>query len=157
MISQRIADLLETSSTSQLINYAETVGEVNDVLQGRSDMSIHMLFSTLQEIEKENPGYAPAVRDIRKKIEAFQFQKTMRSKPYTRTGSQAYQYKLWKYDPAHPLKIIDQGLFDHAAEYGFPPDFFKESYFDHVTIYCMPDGVGGLDGQRRHPPVSRRK
>ena len=126
---------------SQLISYAEAVRGVNDILQGRSDMSIHMLFSTLQEIEKGNPGYAPAVSDIREKIEAFQFQKMLLSKPYTRTGSQAYQYKLWEYDPARPLKMIDQGLFDHAAEYGFPPDLFKESYFDHVTIYCMPDGV----------------
>ena len=100
-----------------------------------------MLLSTLQEIEKGNPDHAPAVSDIREKIEAFQFQKMLLSKPYTRTGSQAYQYKLWEYDPARPLKMIDQGLFDHAAEYGFPPDFFKESYFDHVTIYCMPDGA----------------
>lgn len=132
---------MEASFTSQLISYAETVREVNDVLQGRSDVSINMLFSTLRRIEKENPDYAPAVSNIKKEIEAFQFQKMLRSKPYTRTGSQTYQYKLWEYDPEHPLKIIDQGLFDHAAEYGFPPDFFRESYFDHVTVYCIPDGA----------------
>lgn len=119
---------------SQLISYSEAVQGVNDILQGRSDMSIHMLFSTLQEIEKGNPGYAPTVSDIRERIAAFQFQKAMRSKPYTRSGSQAYQYKLWEYDPRHPLKIIDQGLFDHAAEYTFPQNipvtiiwFFRKS------------------------------
>ncbi len=124
---------------SQLISYSEAVQGVNDILQGRSDMSLDMLLSTLREIE--NPGNASAIRDIRERIEAFQFQKMLRSKPYTKTGSQEYQYKLWECDPEHPLKIIDQGLFDHAAEYGFPPDFFRESYFDHVTIYCMPDGA----------------
>ncbi len=56
-------------------------------------------------------------------------------------GAQKYNYETWDYDPKRPLKIISQPLFDHAAEHGFPPDFFTESYFDHVTIYCMPDNV----------------
>ena len=60
---------------------------------------------------------------------------------YTLTGAQEYHYEMWDFDPKRSLKIISQPLFDHAAEHGFPPDFFTESYFDHVTIYCMPDNV----------------
>ena len=29
--------------------------------------------------------------------------------------------------PEHPLKMISQQLYDHAAEHGFPPDFFTNS------------------------------
>ena len=57
------------------------------------------------------------------------------------SGGQQYRYDTWDYDPQRPLKIIGQPLFDHAAEHGFPPDFFTESFFDHVTVYCMPDNV----------------
>ncbi len=118
---------------------AVTIRNVNDVLQGRSDISVDMLLSALRE--EGGPGHVREVDGIQAQIEAFQNQRALCGKPYTRTGNQAYQYELRDSDPQRPLKIISQELFDHAAEHGFPPDFFKESYFDHVTIYCMPDGA----------------
>lgn len=38
-----------------------------------------------------------------------------------------------------PLKVVDQKLFDKAAEQGFPSNFFRETYFDQVTLYCLPE------------------
>ena len=43
-------------------------------------------------------------------------------------------------DPLNPVKIVDQALFDRAAQENFPHHFFRNAYFDRVTIYCMPDG-----------------
>lgn len=56
-------------------------------------------------------------------------------------GYQQYQYEMFDLDPQRPLKIISQPLFDHAAEHGFPPDFFTNSYFDHVTFGSIPEGA----------------
>lgn len=56
-------------------------------------------------------------------------------------GYQQYQYELFDLDPERPLKIIRQPLFDHAAEHGFPPDFFKDSFFYHVAFRTFPEGV----------------
>lgn len=56
-------------------------------------------------------------------------------------GYYQYQYELFDLDPNHPLKIISQPLFDHAAMHGFPPDFFTNSYFDHVTFNSIPEGA----------------
>ncbi len=56
-------------------------------------------------------------------------------------GYQQYQYELFDLDPQRPLKIICQPLYDHAAEHGFPPDFFKESYFDHVVFGEVPENM----------------
>ena len=33
----------------------------------------------------------------------------------------------------------NQRIYDNAAKVGFPPDFFRETYFDRVTFYCLPD------------------
>ena len=30
-------------------------------------------------------------------------------------------------------------IFYRAAKVSFPPGFFRETYFDQVTIYCLPD------------------
>ena len=30
-------------------------------------------------------------------------------------------------------------IFYRAAKISFPPGFFRETYFDQVTIYCLPD------------------
>lgn len=84
---------------------------------------------------------AGRVAQIQNDIQAFYNQRMLRSRHCTKIGSQTYPYKLWENDPQRPLKIIDQKIFDDAAEHGFPPGFFKESYFDHVAVYCMPDGA----------------
>ena len=39
------------------------------------------------------------------------------------------------------MKIINQRIYDSAFKHGFPPDFFRESYFDGVVFYCVPDGA----------------
>jgi hypothetical protein len=138
-ISMSIADLLEQADPMLYngANRAQTIREVNDILQGRSDLSLDMLYSILnQKFGEDGP-----VEKIRRDVAAFHSQKSCRAQPYTMSGSQTYHYEMWDYDPQRPLKIISQPLFDHAAEHGFPPDFFAESYFDHVTIYCMPDNV----------------
>lgn len=54
---------------------------------------------------------------------------------------QQYHYEMFDLDPEHPLKIISQPLYNHAAEHGFPPDFFTNSYFDHVDFGHIPEGV----------------
>ena len=56
-------------------------------------------------------------------------------------GYQQYHYEIFDFDPEHPLKIIGQPLFDHAAEHGFPPDFFKDSYFHRVIFRDFPEGA----------------
>lgn len=44
-------------------------------------------------------------------------------------------------DPEHPLKVVNQRRYDLAAKVGFPPGFFRDTYFEHVTFYCLPDGA----------------
>lgn len=139
-ISMSIADLLEQAAPALYngANRVQTIREVNDILQGRSDLSLNTLYSILDDKCGGEPGQA---EKIKRDIEAFHHQKSCRALRYTMQGSQQYRYDMWDFDPQRPLKIIGQPLFDHAAEHGFPPDFFTESYFDHVTVYCMPDNV----------------
>lgn len=139
-ISMNIADLLEQTAPAQYngANRAQTIREINDTLQGRSDQSFAMLYSLLEQKCDKEPEQ---VEKIRRDAEAFRRQKLCRTLRYTLSGNQQYRYDTWDYDPQHPLKIISQPLFDHAAEHGFPPEFFTESYFDHVTVYCMPDNT----------------
>ena len=139
-ISQSIADMLERADPTQYngANRVQTIRETNDILQDRSELSLDMLYSLLAQT---CGGAAGQVEKIRRDVEAFCVQKSNRARRYTLTGAQEYHYEMWDFDPKRPLKIISQPLFDHAAEHGFPPDFFTESYFDHVTIYCMPDNV----------------
>ena len=56
-------------------------------------------------------------------------------------GYQQYQYEMFDLDPQRPLKMITPPLFDHAEKHGFPPDFFKESYFDHVIFGEIPENT----------------
>ena len=139
-ISMNIADLLEQTDPALYngANRTQTIREVNDILQGRSELSLDMLYSIL---EQKSGGETERLEKIKRDVEAFHVQKSSRAQRYTMTGAQEYHYETWDCDPQRPLKIISQPLFDHAAEHGFPPDFFTESYFDHVTVYCMPDNV----------------
>lgn len=138
-ISQSIAELLEQVDPVQYMGkYTQTVLEVNNIIQGRSDMSLDMLFSIL---DQKCSGEAGQVEKIKRDVAAFNCQKMCRTSRYTLSGNQEYRYETFNLNPARPLKIISQPMFDHAAENGFPPDFFTESYFDNVTIYCMPDNV----------------
>lgn len=63
---------------------------------------------------------------------------------------QQYCYEMFDLDPERPLKIIGQPMFDHAAEHGFPPDFFTNSYFDHVDFGYIPEGADCSRSQFRN-------
>lgn len=116
---------------------AKTVRAVNDILQGNSHRSTEELLNELTE--KGGSYYAGEIEGVKKDIRAFQAQKLLIGKPYTKTSSKQYHYRMFDNGSRPPLKIVNQRLFDWAARAGFPPSFFRESYFDHVTIYCMPE------------------
>lgn len=135
-ISQSIADMLERADPTQYngANRVQTIRETNDILQDRSELSLDMLYSLLAQT---CGGEAGQVEKIRRDVEAFCVQKSNRARRYTLTGAQEYHYEMWDFDPKRPLKIISQPLFDHAAEHGFPPDFFTESYEDGMNIFDL--------------------
>lgn len=144
-IAKSIAYYLEMSDPA---NYppgdrAKTVRAVNDILQGRSDRTVDGLLAELAE--KGGSYYAGEIKGVKKDILAFGAQKHRIGRPYTKTNSKQYKYRMNDANPDRPLKIINQRLFDWAAKSGFPPDFFEKSYFDHVTVYCMPDYTHCLD------------
>lgn len=137
-ISRHIAfclDMLEPQYFSG-INYAETVRHVNDILQGRAERTVEAL---LGELRQKGPGLARKMEHISRDIQAFEAQKELLVFPYEKSSSSQYAYKTFDLDPDYPLKIIDQQIYDQAARDGFPPDFFRKSYFDNVTLYCLPD------------------
>lgn len=141
-ISMRIADLLETAAPKEYTgaNRVKTILECNDVLQGRADnISIGMLEEFLEQ--KCGACYPERVAELKQEMEDFFHQKMLRTWRYTTTGKQTYDYEMYDFEPERPLKIINQQIFDDAAERGFPPDFFTKSYFDKVIIYCMPDNA----------------
>lgn len=138
-ISRSIADVLEETAGFHGGSRVQTIRKWNDALQGRSDFSLDMLYEWLEQ--SCGGDNAERIGEIKEDMAAFRHQKMLRTLRYTMTGSQTYDYQLWDLDPGCPLKIIDQEIFDHAAEHGFPPDFFTKSYFDGVTVYCMPDGA----------------
>lgn len=144
-IAKSIAYYLEMSAPA---NYppsdrAKTVQAVNDILQGSSHRSTEELLAELTE--KGGSYYAGEIEGVKKDILAFQAQKLLIGKPYTKTSSRQYHYRMFDSGSRPPLKIINQRLFDWAAKGGFPPGFFEQSYFDHVTVYCMPDYTHCLD------------
>lgn len=85
------------------------------------------------------PDYDEDRTMLRQRIMDFQAQKELLSRPYDKSSSQQYPYKIFDPSEKRPLKIVDQRLYDRAAKDGFPPGFFRETYFDRVTFYCIPD------------------
>ena len=138
-ISIRAADLLEDMRPQHYngMNRAETVRTINDILQGRTERTVGAFLIGLRNTGGD--GYAQRVEEIAGEIQAFLTQKALLSQPYTKSSSKQYQYRTFDLDPKRPLKIVDQRLYDRAAKAGFPPDFFRETYFDRVTFYCIPD------------------
>lgn len=136
-ISKSIADILEKTNpqTYNSMNRAQTIRAVNDTLQGRGEKSLKDMLAQLKEME--NPPSGAILRDI----QDFQAQKALLKEPYRRFSSRKYGFQIYDRNALHPLKIIDQWLYDLAAKQGFPPGFFREAYFDHVTFYCLPDSA----------------
>ena len=138
-IAKSIAYYLEMSDP---VNYppgdrAKTMRAVNDILQGSPSPAADKLLAELEE--KGGSYYAGEIKGVEKDILAFQEQKRRIGHPYTKTGGRQYKYRMNDANPDRPLKIVNQRLFDWAAKGSFPPDFFENAYFDHVTAYCMPD------------------
>lgn len=120
-------------------NRSRTIRNINDYLQGRNDMPLEEL---MEWAAKAQGGkYAARIQNLRQSIRDFQVQKALLNTPYTKTSGKQYQYQTMDLDPNQPLKVIDQKTYDMAAKEGFPPRFFQESYFDHVTFYCLPDNA----------------
>ena len=138
-ISKYIADYLEMCAPLEYppMDRAAIVGTVNDILQGRTERSVEDLLTELQE-KGGNYG-AGKIAAICRDIQAYQEQKAMLAQPYTKTSDKAYKYRTMDLNPEQPLKMINQQTYDRAAKAGFPPDFFRESYFYNVIFYCLPD------------------
>ena len=139
-ISKNIADLLEDIDPIQYngSNRARRVRNVND-FQGRNDMPLEPLLDWAAKADRG--AYAGKVAVLRQSIRDFQTQKALLTVPYTRTSHKQFEYKTIELEMDRPMKVIDQQIYDRAAKSGFPRNFFQESYFDHVTLYCMPDNA----------------
>ena len=134
-ISRRIADCLEAAAPMGYLPNERTraIRAVNDILQGRSTRSVEEL---LTELEKCGEG---KIKSVRRDIQDFLRQKELLAQTYDkRWNGKQYVFERSKGMEGRSLKVIDQALYDRAAQEGFPPDFFRESCFDQVTFYCLP-------------------
>ena len=142
-ISKRIADYLELCDPPKYPprKRCKTIRLVNDVLQGRSFQSVEEMIVKLEA--KSRPELDGKLDEIRNDISSFLRQKALLERPYINisTNGKDYRYAIYDAEGEHPLKVVDQKLYDRAAEHGFPDGFFQHSYFDHVTFYCLPAGV----------------
>ena len=138
-ISIRAADLLEDMRPQHYngMNRAQTVRTINDILQGRTERTVDAFLIGLRNTGGED--YAQRVEEISREIQAFLTQKELLTQPYTKSSDKQYKYRTFDSPIGRKLKIVNQRLYDCAAKAGFPPNFFRETYFDRVTFYCIPD------------------
>lgn len=136
-LSCRIKDCLEDVAPREY-QFGEgicAIRAINDILQGRSTRSADEL---LTELEKCGDHIVPLLQSVR----SFLRQKELLMTPYVkRAGRKPFTFRYCSVSESRKLKVIDQMLYDRAAKEGFPINFFRESYFDHVTFYCLPDDV----------------
>lgn len=132
-ISRSVVDYWERTAPNTMDGArTKQIRAVNDVLQGRSAQTVETLLDML--------GTDAQGEALRRDILDFLVQKEWLDRPYSSPGVMAYPPSLAYYHSRdRPLKVIDQALYDKAAREGFPLDFFRESYFDRVTLYCLPD------------------
>lgn len=138
-LSKRIVSWLQMADPAALKpeNRAQNIRQVNDILQGRGEMSVDMLFADLTQVFP--PRCDAQFYKLWQGVRDFLHQKELLSHTYNKSGNQVYSYKMDKGPWNMKLKIIDQDLYDRAAREGFPPDFFRDSYFKKVTFYCLPE------------------
>lgn len=137
-LSRRIVECLETSAHRDYgpNERPRAIQRLNDILQGRSERNVDDL---LVELDKCEDTRLPAIRGD---IGAFLRQKELLTVPCVRHANQRpFKFQYCYVFEKRRLKIIDQMLYDRAVKEGFPADFFRESYFDYVTFYCLPDHV----------------
>lgn len=118
---------------------AKIVRSINDTLQGRSERTVEELLAEVDTVCGRLGIYNSERLMFRERIDDFQHQKELLTQPYTRSSNTQYEYEIYDQNPDRKLKIVNQHLYDCAAEAGFPPDFFRETYFNGVTFYCIPD------------------
>jgi len=118
---------------------AKIVRSLNDTLQGRGERTVEELLAEMDTVCGRLKIYNEEWLMFRQSIQDFQHQKELLAQPYTKSSDKQYQYRTFDLDPERPLKIVDQQIYDQAAKAGFPPAFFRETYFDHVIFYCIPD------------------
>lgn len=118
---------------------AKIVHSLNDTLQGRSERTVDELMAEMDAVCGRLGTYNSERLMLRQAIEDFQRQKELLGQPYTKSSDKQYKYRTFDLDSERPLKVVNQRLYDCAAKAGFPPDFFRETYFDRVTFYCIPD------------------
>ena len=138
-ISKSIAFYLEMSDPAafRLRDWAGSIRTINDILQGRSEKTVEAMLAELEQ--KGGTYYAGEIAILRQNIQDFQRQKMMLTQPYCKSSGKTYRFRTFDNSIGRSLKIVDQKLFDKAAKAGFPPEFFRETYFDQVNIYCLPE------------------
>ena len=138
-ISMRIADYLEMCAPEKYapMNRTDTITAINDTLQGRSERTIESLLDEVKRTLGEDKANISA--EITADVKDFLRQQLMLNYPYAKSSSKQYKYRIFDQHAERPLKIVTQQIYDWAAKSGFPPDFFRETYFDNVTFYCLPD------------------
>lgn len=140
-LSLSIFDLLADTAPQLYPEFmrVSTIGRINNILQGRpqSGITVEWLLGELRE--KAGTERPERTEKLCREVEDFQAQKAMLTTPYTKTSDKQYKYQIWDPGAKRPLKRINQRLYDSAAKAGFPPGFFKDSHFEEVTLYCIPD------------------
>jgi len=116
-------------------NSASVVRALNDILQGRSEHTVDELIAGVDTICGGWKDFDEDRAILHQRIKDFQHQKGLLSQKYTKTSDCQYQYEMH-----NGKKVVDQQLYDRAAQNGFPAGFFRDSFFHRVTFYCLPDG-----------------
>ena len=139
-ISKRILNYLELVEPA---NYhpkdrAKSIRSINDAIQGRGDYSLRQL---TDELALNIGRYYPAeFEDIQRQIKSLLHQKELLKLAYTKCSDTTSPLETHDFG-GRCLKVIRQKDYDTCVENGIPPDFFRQSFFDHVTMYCVPDGA----------------
>ncbi len=127
-ISKSVAFYLEMSDPAAFRqgDRAGSIRAVNDILQGRSKRTVGEL---LKELERKcGTHYAAEITAIQLEIRDFLGQKELLSQVYNKScNSRAYHFKTYQNRNGRPLKIVDQNLFDKAAEQGFMPQYERNT------------------------------
>lgn len=137
-ISRRIACYLDMFDPQYFngMSQARAVRNINDILQGRSEWTVETL---LGELRQKGPALAVKAEQISQEIQDFQAQRELLKKPYKRFSDIEYDYKMHDDGSPYPLKMIDQRLYDQAAQDGFPPRFLGNLILIMLpfTVYPM--------------------
>lgn len=146
-IRRRIADCLERMALAgyQPSERAQAIHSINDILQGRARRTAEDLLTQLEQFGDDQTAA------VRQDIRDFLVQRKLLTQAYTKcSNGKRYVYHQYTCSDGRSLKIIDQKLYDRAARHGFPPNFFRESYFDQVTFYCLPDSADFYCSELHH-------